>query len=147
MREKEKVQCVFPASVILNITNKSHHHFSVIFLMMHIFFYGHWFLVSIFTSWHLRRIRSTRIIWHIAGKAYRWLNFIWSKIWRTASTIQVSLLKYSVMFLLSYVMIIKFWYNVRCHRLKECALLEYIEHRAELKLSHQSTVKASLFVK
>ena len=27
-------QCVFPASVILNITNQSLHHLSVIFLMM-----------------------------------------------------------------------------------------------------------------
>ena len=38
----------FPASVILNITNQSCHHFSVIFQKMCTFSYGHLFLVSIF---------------------------------------------------------------------------------------------------
>ena len=39
----------FPASVIVNITNQSQYqHFSVIFLMMCTFSYGHLFLVSIF---------------------------------------------------------------------------------------------------
>ena len=38
----------FPASVILNITNQSHHHFTVMFLMVCTFSYGHLFLVSIF---------------------------------------------------------------------------------------------------
>ena len=40
---------------------------SVIFLMMCTFSYGHLILVS-FTSWHLRRIKSTLVIWHIVGK-------------------------------------------------------------------------------
>ena len=44
----EKAQCVFPASVILNITNQSCHYFSVIFFKMCTFSYGHLFLVSIF---------------------------------------------------------------------------------------------------
>ena len=44
----EKTQCVFPASVILNITNQSCHRFSVIFLKMCTFSYGHLFLVSVF---------------------------------------------------------------------------------------------------
>ena len=43
-----KKLCVFPASVILNITNQSCHHFSVIFFKMCTFSYGHLFLVSIF---------------------------------------------------------------------------------------------------
>ena len=39
----------FLASVIVNITNQSQYqHFSVIFLMMCTFSYGHLFLVSIF---------------------------------------------------------------------------------------------------
>ena len=38
----------FPASVILNITNQSHHHLTVMFLMVCTFSYGHLFLVSIF---------------------------------------------------------------------------------------------------
>ena len=38
----------FPASVIVNITNQSHHHSNVIFLMMCTFSYGNLFLVSIF---------------------------------------------------------------------------------------------------
>ena len=54
---------------------------SVIFLMMCTFSYGHLILVS-FTSWYMRRIKSTLVIWHIAGKPYNWLNFIWSKTWR-----------------------------------------------------------------
>ena len=53
---------------------------SVIFLMMCTFSYGHLILVS-FTSWYMRRIKSTMVIWHIAGKPYNWLNFIWSKTW------------------------------------------------------------------
>ena len=32
-----------------------------------------------FTSWHLRRIKSTLVIWNIAGKCYNWSNFIWIK--------------------------------------------------------------------
>ena len=39
---------VCPASVILNTTNQSYHHFSVIFFKMCTFSYGHLFLVSIF---------------------------------------------------------------------------------------------------
>ena len=54
---------------------------SVMFLMMCTFSYGHLILVS-FTSWYMRRIKSTLVIWHIAGKPYNWLNFIWSKTWR-----------------------------------------------------------------
>ena len=54
---------------------------SVIFLMTCTFSYGHLILVS-FTSWCMRRIKSTLVIWHIAGKPYNWLNFIWSKTWR-----------------------------------------------------------------
>ena len=54
---------------------------SVIFLMMCTFSYGHLILVS-FTSWYMRRINSTLAIWHIAGKPYNWLHFIWSKTWR-----------------------------------------------------------------
>ena len=46
-RKKLKL-CVFPASVILNITNQLCHHFSVIFWKMCTFSYGHLFLVSIF---------------------------------------------------------------------------------------------------
>ena len=34
---KKNAQYVFPASVILNITNQSRHHFSVIVLMMYFF--------------------------------------------------------------------------------------------------------------
>ena len=34
---KKNAQCVFPASVILNITNQSRHHFSVIVLVMYFF--------------------------------------------------------------------------------------------------------------
>ena len=45
---RKKLKCVFPASVILNIINHLHQHFSVIFLKMWTFPYGHLFLVSIF---------------------------------------------------------------------------------------------------
>ena len=54
---------------------------SVIFLMTCTFSYGHLILVS-FTSWYMRKIKSKLVIWHIAGKPYNWLNFIWSKTWR-----------------------------------------------------------------
>ena len=40
----------FPASVVQNITNQSCHHFSVIFLKMSTFSYGHLFLVSILAA-------------------------------------------------------------------------------------------------
>ena len=43
-----KAQCVFPAAVILNIANQSRHQFSVSFLKICSFSYGHLFLVSIF---------------------------------------------------------------------------------------------------
>ena len=46
--KREKALYVFPASVILNITNQSCHYFSVIFFKMCTFSYGHLFLVSIF---------------------------------------------------------------------------------------------------
>ena len=46
--EWEKAQCVFPGSVILNITNRSCHHLSLIFLRCVLFSYGHLSLVSIF---------------------------------------------------------------------------------------------------
>ena len=59
---------------------------SVMLLMTCIFFYGHLILVS-FTSWYMRRIKSTLVIWHIAGKPYNWLNFIWSKTWRAIEEI------------------------------------------------------------
>ena len=45
---RKKLNVFFPDSVILNITNQSHQHFSVIFLMMCTFSYGHLFLISIF---------------------------------------------------------------------------------------------------
>ena len=38
----------FPASVVLNITNQSSYHFSVIFFKMCTFSYGNLYLVSIF---------------------------------------------------------------------------------------------------
>ena len=44
---RKKALCIFPASVILNITNQSCH-FRVIFFKICTFFYGHLFLVSIF---------------------------------------------------------------------------------------------------
>ena len=45
---RKKLNVFFPASVILNITNQSCHHFSVIFWKMCTFSYGHLFLLSIF---------------------------------------------------------------------------------------------------
>ena len=43
-----KTSICFPASIILNITNQSHHHFSLICLTMCTFSYGHLFLLSFF---------------------------------------------------------------------------------------------------
>ena len=48
VNKKKFYNYVFPASFILNITNQSCHHFSVIFFKMCTFSYGHLFLVSIF---------------------------------------------------------------------------------------------------
>ena len=79
-RKKLKL-CVFPASVILNITNQLCHHFSVIFWKMCTFSY------LSFASWHLRRIKSTLVIWHIVSKPFNWLDFIWSKTWRAIEEI------------------------------------------------------------
>ena len=33
-----------------------------------------------FTSWHLRRMKSTLAIWHIAGKPYDWLTLLSHKL-------------------------------------------------------------------
>ena len=43
------------------------------------FSFGHLFLVCIFYQLHLRRMKSTLVIWYIAGKSFNWLNFIGSK--------------------------------------------------------------------
>ena len=48
----------------------------VLFLMVIYFYY------LSFTSWYLRRIKSTLVILHIVSKPYNWLNFIWSKTWK-----------------------------------------------------------------
>ena len=72
----------FPASVILIITNQSCHHFGVIFWRCVLFLMVIYFKYLYFTSWHLRKIKSTLVIWHIVSKPYNRLNFIWSKTWR-----------------------------------------------------------------
>ena len=48
----------------------------VLFLMVIYFYY------LSFTSWYMRRIKSTLVILHIVSKPYNWLNFIWSKTWK-----------------------------------------------------------------
>ena len=65
-----KKLCVFPASVILNITNQSCHHFSVIFSRCVLFLMVIYFQYRSFTSRHLRRIKSTLVISHIISKPF-----------------------------------------------------------------------------
>ena len=76
--KRKNLNVGFPATIILNITiaNQSIPHFSVIFFGQCALLIVAWlFIVPIFTSWHLRRIKSTLVIWHIVGKPYNWLNF------------------------------------------------------------------------
>ena len=97
----------FPASVILNITNQSHHHFTVMFLMVCTFSYGHLFLVSIFYELTTEKNQVyTGNLTH-CRQMLQLIKFYLNKKHEgqqriLPSSIQVSLLKYSGMFLLSY---------------------------------------------
>ena len=98
----------FSASVVLNITNQSRHHFSMIFLMVCTFSYGHLFLVSIFYqltseknqvyTGNLIHCRQTlQLIKFSLIKKHEGMQQR-----KLLGTIQISLPKYSKMFLLSY---------------------------------------------
>ena len=96
----------FPAFFILNITNQSHHHFIGVFLMVYTFSYGHLFLVSIF--YHLTFEKNQVHTGNLTncGQILPLIKLYLNKKRegqqrKLPNTIQVSLLKYTVVFLLS----------------------------------------------